>query len=305
VPAGRLAMNRRHITLRQLDIFQAVARHGGFTRAADALHLTQPAVSLQMQKLAESVGHPLFESRGRSMVLTEAGHELLRTCQTIDDAWGRFAAAIDARTALESGRLRVSVVTTAKYFLPRRLGEFCKVHPGIDVELEVGNRERILGRLREGIDDLYVMGVPPDDLDVESEPFMDNELVVIAPADDALPSSGKLPLAELAGRPFILREPGSGTRRQIDRFLAERRLRLDVKLSLGSNEAIRELVAGGMGWAILTRHALPADPAEAGVQVVAVEAFPLTGRWYVVHSRQRSLSLPAQAFRNHLLADVR
>jgi DNA-binding transcriptional LysR family regulator len=298
-------VNRRHITLRQLDIFQAVARHGGFTRAADALHLTQPAVSLQMQKLAESVGQALVVPRGRSLALTEAGKELLRTCQTIDDAWARFGAAIDAHAALERGRLRVSVVTTAKYFLPRRLGEFCKAHPGIDVELEVGNRERILGRLREGVDDLYVMGVPPDDLDVECEPFMDNQLVVIAPADEVRASSAGVPLAELAGRPFILREPGSGTRRQIDRFLAERRLRLDVKLSLGSNEAIRELVAGGMGWAILTRHALPAHPTEAGVQIVDVEGFPLTGRWYVVHPRQRSLSLPAQAFRAHLLAEGR
>jgi DNA-binding transcriptional LysR family regulator len=298
-------VNRRHITLRQLDIFQAVARHGGFTRAADALHLTQPAVSLQMQKLAESVGQALVVARGRSLALTEAGKELLRTCQTIDDAWARFGAAIDAHAALERGRLRVSVVTTAKYFLPRRLGEFCKAHPGIDVELEVGNRERILGRLREGIDDLYVMGVPPDDLDVECEPFMDNELVVIAPADDVWASSVRVPLAELAGRPFILREPGSGTRRQIDSFLAERRLRLDVKLSLGSNEAIRELVAGGMGWAILTRHALPAHPAEAGVQIVDVEGFPLMGRWYVVHPRHRSLSLPAQAFHAHLLTEGR
>jgi len=298
-------MNRRHITLRQLDIFQAVARHGGFTRAADALHLTQPAVSLQMQKLAESVGRPLFESRGRLLVLTEAGHELQRTCQTIDDAWARFGAVIDAHAALETGRLRISVVTTAKYFLPRRLGAFCKAHPGIDVELEVGNRERILGRLREGVDDLYVMGVPPDDLDVDCEPFMDNELVVIAPADETLPSGAPVPLAELAGRPFILREPGSGTRRQIDRFVAEQRLKLNVKLSLGSNEAIRELVAGGMGWAILSRHALPVDPSEAGVRVVDVEGFPLRGRWYVVHPRQRPLSLPALAFRNHLLADAR
>jgi LysR family transcriptional regulator, low CO2-responsive transcriptional regulator len=296
-------MKRRQITLRQLDIFQAVARHGGYTRAADSLHLTQPAISLQMQKLAEAVGHPLFEAQGRGMALTEVGRDLLRTCNDIEDSWARFGASVDAYGALERGRLRVSVVTTAKYFLPRRLGAFCKAHPGIDVELEVGNRERILGRLRDGLDDLYVMGLPPDDLDVACEPFMDNELLVVAPADAVIDDRSQLPISGLAGHSFILREPGSGTRRQIDRFLDERGIRLDVKLSMGSNEAIRELVAGGMGWSILSRHALPVDPADAGVRIVDVEGFPLRGRWYVVFSRQRALSLPARAFRAHLLSE--
>ena len=295
-------MNRRQITLRQLEVFQAVARHGGFTRAADALHLTQPAISLQMQKLADSVGRPLFETQGRALVLTEVGRELLRTCLAIDDAWAQFGKAVDAFGALERGRLRVSVVTTAKYFLPRRLGAFCKAHPGIDVELEVGNRERILGRLRDGLDDLYVMGLPPDGIDVVCDSFMDNELVVIAPADEAAGMEVLRP-KDLRGRSFILREPGSGTRRHVDLFLESRSLRLEVKLSLGSNEAIRELVAGGMGWAILSRHALPADPAEAGVRVVEVEGFPLRGHWYVVRERQREMSLPAQAFRAHLLSE--
>ena len=294
-------MIRRHITLRQLDIFQAVARLGGFTRAADALHLTQPAVSLQMQKLADSVGRPLFEQQGRVTALTPVGRELLRTCQSLDDAWTSFSAAVDAHEALERGRLRVAVVTTAKYFLPRRLGRFCQQHPGIEIELEVGNRERIIHRLRDGLDDLYIMGVPPDDIDVVSEPFMDNPLVVIAPLEGAAVTAGTLPLKTLQSQRFILREPGSGTRQHIERLLAAEGLRLDVKLTLGSNEAIRESVAGGLGWSIVSRHAVPVNPADAGVRIVDVAGFPLPGRWFFVHLRQRSLSLPAQAFRNDLL----
>jgi DNA-binding transcriptional LysR family regulator len=299
---GAYAVNRRHLSFRQLEVFAAVARERSFTRAADRLHLTQPAVSIQMQKLAESIGQPLFELVGREVRLTEIGRELLATCASIDDTWERFESALAGHHKLERGRLRVSTVMTAKYFLPRMLGQFCRRYPGIEVELEVLNRERIVNRLREGLDDLYVMGVPPDDLDVVTHPFLENQLIVIAPLDFASESPTPLQLSDLAHQRFILREVGSGTRRVIDSHLADTGVRFDVKLSLGSNEAIREAVAGGMGLAVLSRHALPARPEELGVRILDVAGFPLRRHWYIVHPRARLLPLAAQAFLDELLA---
>lgn len=293
-------MSRRHLTSRQLETFATVARLGSFSRAAEALHLTQPAVSIQIRQIADSVGLPLFEQTGRDIRLTAAGHELLQTARELDDSWSRFASAIDALKGLRKGRLRVALVTTAKYFLPRMLGNFCRRYPDIDIELEVANRARIVERLRANEDDLYIMSFPPEELDVVARPFLDNPLVVIAPADYPLPA-GPLTLADLVAYPFLLREAGSGTRRAIDRHLLKGGHTLNVKLSLGSNEAIRDLVATGMGLAILSRHVLGESPAQGGIRILEVEGFPLRQPWSVVHLRQKILSLPARAFMDELL----
>ena len=293
-------MPRRHLTFRQLETFATVARLGSFSRAAEALHLTQPAVSIQVRQITESIGLPLFEQSGREIRLTAAGQELLRTARELDDSWNRFESAVDALKGLKKGRLRVALVTTAKYFLPRMLGAFCQRYPDIEIELEVANRARIIERLRANEDDLYIMSFPPEELDVVATPFLDNPLVVVAPAAYPLPA-GPLSLADLAPHPFLLRETGSGTRKAVDRHLAANGLTLKVKLALGSNEAIRDLVASGMGLAILSRHALGAEPAEHGVRLLDVEGFPLQQPWSVVHLRSKVLSLPAQAFMDDLL----
>ncbi|MEN9478076.1 MAG: hypothetical protein RLZZ300_2217, partial [Pseudomonadota bacterium] len=203
-------MPRRHLTFRQLETFATVARLGSFSRAAEALHLTQPAVSIQVRQITESVGLPLFEQSGREIRLTAAGQELLRTARELDDSWNRFESAVDALKGLKKGRLRVALVTTAKYFLPRMLGAFCQRYPDIEIELEVANRARIIERLRANEDDLYIMSFPPEELDVVATPFLDNPLVVVAPAAYPLPA-GPLSLADLAPHPFLLRETGSGT----------------------------------------------------------------------------------------------
>lgn len=180
------------------------------------------------------------------------------------------------------------------------LGAFCQRYPDIDLELEVANRARIVERLRANEDDLYIMSFPPEELDVVARPFLDNPLVAIAPLGYPLPA-GPLTLAELAPHPFLLREAGSGTRRAIDRHLARCGLTLNVKLSLGSNEAIRDLVATGMGLAILSRHVLGEHPEQDGIRILEVDGFPLQQPWSVVHLRQKILSLPARAFMDELL----
>ena len=297
-------MSRRHLTFRQLETFATVARLGSFSRAAEALHLTQPAVSIQIRQITESVGLPLFEQSGREIRLTAAGQELLRTARELDDSWNRFESAVDALKGLKKGRLRVALVTTAKYFLPRMLGNFCRRYPDIDIELEVANRARIVERLRANEDDLYIMSFPPEELDVVATPFLDNPLVVVAPAAYPLPA-GPLSLADLAPHPFLLRETGSGTRKAVDRHLAANGLTLKVKLALGSNEAIRDLVASGMGLAILSRHVLGEHPEQEGLRILEVAGFPLQQPWSVVHLRQKILSLPAHAFMDELLPAVR
>ncbi len=297
-------MPRRHLTFRQLETFATVARLGSFSRAAEALHLTQPAVSIQVRQITESIGLPLFEQSGREIRLTAAGQELLRTARELDDSWNRFESAVDALKGLKKGRLRVALVTTAKYFLPRMLGAFCQRYPDIEIELEVANRARIIERLRANEDDLYIMSFPPEELDVVATPFLDNPLVVVAPAASPLPA-GPLSLADLAPHPFLLRETGSGTRKAVDRHLAANGLTLKVKLALGSNEAIRDLVASGMGLAILSRHVLGEHPEQEGLRILEVAGFPLQQPWSVVHLRQKILSLPAHAFMNELLPAVR
>jgi DNA-binding transcriptional LysR family regulator len=294
-------MPRRHITTRQLETFAAVARLGSFSRAADSLHLSQPAVSIQIRQIADTIGLPLFEQIGREIRLTAAGQELLHTTRELDDCWNRFESAVDALKGLKKGRLRVALVTTAKYFLPRMLGAFCQRYPDIEIELEIANRARIVERLRNNEDDLYIMSFPPDEIDVVARPFLDNPHVVIAASSYVAPTSGPLTLADLAHESFLLRETGSGSRKAIDRHLQRSGYSLRVKLSLGSNEAIRDLVASGMGLAILSRHALRANPAEDGLRILDVEGFPLQQPWSVVHLKHKVLSLPAQAFMDELL----
>lgn len=294
-------MPRRRITFHQLDIFAAVARHRSFSKAADSLHLTQPAVSLQIKHIADILGLPLFEQEGCAVVLTAAGEEVLKTVRELDDVWARFESAIDELKGLKRGRLRVALVPTAKYFLPRMLGDFSRRYPEVSIELEIADRERIVSRMRGNQDDLYIMVYPPEDLEVVSYPFLDNELVVIAPVDHWA-AAQQIEFGALLGERFILREVGSGSRRTIDAHLLLIGEKLDVKLAVSSNEAIRELVASGMGLAVLSRHALPANPASDGLCILDVQGFPLRKPWRAVHLKSKLLSLPARAFLDELLA---
>jgi len=297
-------MPRRRITFRQLQSFEAVARLGSFSRAAEALHLTQPAVSIQIRQIADILGMPLFESHARGATLTAAGEELLATVRQLDDVWNRFEAAIEDLKGMKRGKLRVALVSTAKYFLPRMLGAFCQRYPEIDLELEIANRARIVERIRDNRDDLYIMSYPPDELDIVVHPFLENEHVVIAPpAHWAV--GRRLTLAQLADEPFLLREEGSGSRHAVDEHQRKEGLALKIRFSLASNEAIRELVASGMGLAVLSRHAL-GDAIERGeLALLKVKGFPLRRPWNVVHLRSKLLSLPAQAFLDELLTSGR
>ncbi len=285
-----------HVTFRKLRLFLALAETGSVSRAAAAMHVTQPTASAQLKEVTEAVGLPLYEVISKRVHLTDAGRQLAQTARAMLAEWEAFEQHVDLVKGLSRGRLRVAAVSTAKYFIPRLIGSFCRLHPAIDVSLEVLNRDGVVARLRDNRDDIYIMSMPPE-LDLEDEVFMENPLVVIAARGAKLGRS--LSLAQLKDQRFILREPGSGTRMATDRHFAKRRFRPDVRLELGSNEAIREAVAGGLGLGVISRHALQVGK---DIRVLDVEGFPISSRWHVVHPRAKHLSPIAAAFRAHLLA---
>jgi LysR family transcriptional regulator, low CO2-responsive transcriptional regulator len=290
----------RNSTLRQLELFEAIARLGSFTRAAEELFLTQPTVSMQIKKLSDTVGMPLFEQVGKKIYLTEIGHELHRTCRGISDHLSNFEMIVADMKGLKKGKLRLAVVTTAKYFAPRLLGIFCQQYPGVDVSLKVSNRERVLERLAANQDDLYILGQPPVDADVVAEAFLENNLVVIAPANHPLAKKKRIPLERLAKEPFLLREPGSGTRMATERQFAKSGLKLKMRMELGSNEAIKQAVIGGLGVSVLSRHTLESDTPSKQFVVLNVQGFPIKRHWYFVYPAGKQLSIIARTFADHL-----
>ncbi|RMF65417.1 MAG: LysR family transcriptional regulator, partial [Cyanobacteria bacterium J069] len=245
-----------HATLHQLKVFEATARHGSFTRAAEELFLTQPTVSMQVKQLTKAIGLPLFEQVGKRLFLTDAGRELFSTCQEIFGKLEQFEMTVADLKGMKQGRLRLAVITTAKYFLPRLLGPFCQKYPGVDISLAVTNHERVIERLANNQDDLYVMSQLPENLDIAAHPFLDNPLVVIGPKTHPLAHEKNIPLKRLAEETFIMREPGSGTRRAFQRLLDDHGLSVRVRLELGSNEAIKQAIAGGLGLSVLSSHTI-------------------------------------------------
>ncbi|MFA7317741.1 MAG: LysR substrate-binding domain-containing protein [Sulfuricella sp.] len=290
----------KHATLRQLKVFESVARNLSFTRAAEELHLTQPTVSIQLKQLSDIVGLPLLEQIGKRIHLTDAGRELLKVSHDIFEGLSRFEMLVSDMKGVKAGKLRLAVITTAKYFVPRLLGSFRQRYPGIDVSLKVTNRERVLQRMADNEDDLYVLGQPPEHMEVELEPFLENPLVVLAASSHPLAAERNIPLSRLVEEPFLMREAGSGTRLATERFFGERGLKLKVRMELGSNEAIKQAVAGGLGIAVLSAHTLALERSAEDLVLLDVAGFPIRRHWYIAHPKDKQLSVVALAFLDFL-----
>ena len=290
----------RHATLHQLRIFLAVADHLSFARAAEALHLSPPTLSLQVKQLSETVGEALFEQLGKKIHLTAAGRTLAEACRDIEGRMERLSQDLAALQGVERGSLRLSILTTVKYTVPKLLGGFCAAHPGIDVAMQVGNREMLVQRLNANEDDLCIMGQPPANMDLVSEFFMDNPLVVIAPPDHPLAGKRRIAPQRLAREPFIQREAGSGTRLTSERFFAEQGITLQSRLEVGSHEAIKQTVAGGLGIAVVSATTVVSELALGELVQLDVKGFPLLRQWYVVYPRGKRLSAAALAFKDWL-----
>jgi LysR family transcriptional regulator, low CO2-responsive transcriptional regulator len=292
-----------NITFRQLRLFLALADTGSVSRAAHDCHVTQPTASMQLKEVSDSVGIPLYEVVSRKVHLTDTGRDLARTARSIADDWAAFEQRMDATKGLTRGKLRVAVVSTAKYFVPRLLGTFCSRYPEIDISLEILNRDGVVQRLRDNQDDLYIMSRPPTDIELEDEVFMPNPLVVIAAHSHPLMARRNLELGDLSKLRFILRERGSGTRMAIDAHFKRLKFKPDLRLELGSNEAIKEAVAGNLGVSIVSGHALHGRMAEHGVSVLDVTGFPIESSWHVVRQKGKQLSPIARVFQDHLLVE--
>ncbi len=293
------------VTLHQLRVFEAAARHNSFTRAAEELYLTQPTVSIQVKQLTKAVGMPLFEQVGKKLFLTDAGQELYAASKDVFERLSQLEMTVADLQGMKQGSLRLAVITTAKYFVPRLLGSFCKQYPGIKISLKVTNHERLIERLNSNQDDLYILSRPPSGNDIKKQPFLDNPLVVMAPADHPLAGQKNIPIQRLADEPFIMRETGSGTREAAEQLFAEQGVTMDVKLDLGSNEAIKEAIVGGLGLSVLSYHTLTSLGETPRLTVLDVQGFPIHRQWHVIYPNGKQLSVVANTFLDFLLTESR
>jgi DNA-binding transcriptional LysR family regulator len=293
------------VTLRQLRVFVAAARHLSFGKAAEELHLTPPAISMQIKELEDQVGLPLFDRSGRSVALTVTGEyllvyarKILATLKDAEDAVARFRG-------LQTGRLTIGMVSTAKYFVPRLMARFRTEHPGVEVRLAIGgNREQLAGLLRANEVDLAIMGRPPREMATRAEPFAVHPHVIVTPPDHPLARIGHAPAAALADYEFLIREEGSGTRAAMEKFFADHRLQPRIAMEMPSNETIKQAVMAGIGISFLSLHTIGIELKAGLIAVPDIEDLPVLRRWYVVNTLAKTLSPAAEAFRYFILEEA-
>ena len=294
-----LSLHRSVGTFRQLQILMTVAETGSVSAAAESLALSQPTVSMQLKKLADTVGLPLYEHVGGRFVPTEAGSAVLGAAREIASQFEGLHQTLTDLRGLKAGTLRIGIVTTAKYFVPHLLGEFAQRYPDIDIDMKVSNREMTIERLTSGLDDCAMFSHPPDDDTIESFRFLPNPLVAIAPVDHPLTERGYISLAEFAESPFLIRERGSGTRRTIEALFEECNIKPNIRMTIDSGEAIKHAVMSGLGTSIVSSYTL-AYGGHHGVEELQVEHLPLLSHWYFARLKKRRASLVANAFVDYL-----
>lgn len=293
-----------HLTLRQLRAFSSVSRLLSFTKAAEDLNLSQPAVSMQVKQLEGQIGQPLFEQMGKKIYLTEAGREVYHYSKAIMGEIDNMEAALASLQGIEHGSLKISVATTAHYFAPKLLSIFYGRFPGVDVRLDVTNRETLLNQLSENVVDMVIMGQPPRGIEVESSVFMENPLVVITPPEHPFNKERSISVDRLSEETFIVREKGSGTRSAMERFFKHHKMKLKTGMEVSSDEAIKQSVQAGLGLGIMSRDATKMELELGRLSIPDVLHFPIVRHWYVVHRKGKRLSPVAQAFRDFLINEA-
>lgn len=290
---GRMS---RAATLRQLQVFDTLAKLKSFSRVAEEMHLSQPTVSMQIKKLSEVIDLPLTEQIGKEIYLTEAGQALAKLSRSIMQSLESFEECIDDLRGLEGGRVRLAVISTAQYFLPQVMQSFLAQHPQIDIVMEVVNKEHLLERLANNQDDLYILGQPPEAIPVISERLAVNPLVFVAKKDYPLPEQTQFTLNDLTELPFLMREPGSGIRAHLERVFLEMNYRPNIRMTLGSNEAIRLGVLSGLGISVISMHTVREELKRKELKILPVKGFPIERNWFLAWPKGKNLSLSANKF---------
>ena len=291
-------------TIRQLEILLAVHDKGGINEAAKALFLTQPTVSIQMKKLTEAVGEPIYQFTNRKLVFTDIGLEMVKTAVEVLDSFARLDMSLGKMRQCKSGTLRIAVVTTSKYFIPHLLGPFCEQYPEIDIQLNVGNREQTIDRLKQGIDDFHVFSHPPIDSDSDSIELLQNPLVAIAHKAHPLAKHKQVSLEQLCQAPFLIREKGSGTRHAIEGFFKQHQVSPNVKMTIESNEAIKHCVMAKLGISILSAHTLTYGGQNDLIRL-PIKELPINAKWFFVWSKSKRQTLIANQFLEHIQTNGR
>lgn len=292
-----------HLTLQQLRLFESVSRLGSYTRAADEFFITQPAVSIQIKRLEEQVGLPLFEQVGKKTFPTAAGKTVYAASLDIINRLEGLRISIEELKGTVKGALQMSVVSSAKYFLPKILGGFLQSYPDVEPKLKFTNRARVIDRLMSNDDDFVVMGQIPKHENLQAYPFLNNILGIVAHSDHPLANKKNITLKELAKQRFLIREAGSGTRYVFDQLLQEHGIEIEPYMELGSSEALKQAVMAGLGIAVLSLHTVQLERDVNKLTVLDVEGFPLKRRWYAVHLKGKKLSLVAQTFLDYILEE--
>lgn len=289
-----------HATLQQLRLFAAVAEHKSVTRAAEEVHLTQPAVSIQIKRLESKVGMPLIEHIGKELHLTVAGEEVFDAAKDVLERLSDLENTLNDLQGEVAGPLNVHVVSSGKYFMPHLLGSFVRRYPKVEPRLQITNRASLLAGLAKNQSDLYIMGQPPEGVAVVDYPFLENILVVVARPDHPLAGKKKIPLARIATERFVGRESGSGTRKAVEKLFHDKGLDITAYIELDSAEGIKQGVIGGLGIGVLSKHSLRLEIEAGELVILDVQGFPLRRRWYVSHREGKRLSRAAQVFLQYL-----
>jgi DNA-binding transcriptional LysR family regulator len=295
----------KNATLRQLKVFETVARHSSFSRAAEELHLTQPAISTQIKTLEGHAGLPLFEQLGKKIYLTPAGSELLFYSKQITRLFQEAEEALTQFKGISGGKLNVSVISAGDYFFPRLLVEFARQHTGVILNLKVHNREELLQQLDDNLTDLAIMVRPPKDLDTVNESFAPHPYVMVAAPSHPLAKEKNIPVERLLSEPFVVREKGSDTWNSMEEGFAGRLDLHDIKIAMEikSTETIKQAVIAGIGISFLSAHTIGLERKAESLAILNVTGFPVMLNWYVVHRRNKRLPPVALAFKNFLLSD--
>lgn len=289
------------ITFRQLEIFSSVARHMSFTKAAEELHLSQPAVSMQVKQMENLINSPLTEKVGKKLFLTEIGQIVLDYAEKILASKAALEETLASLDGIEKGHLNIAVPETANPFVTLLLAQFRKIHPGISFNLQIHNRQGLLNCLKNNQTDLVIMGKTPADMELISEPFMNNPLVIIAPPDKSRNPKAVIKMNDLMKEEFVVREEGSGTRNAMRRFFLAHELQLKTSMEMPNNEAIKQAVSAGLGLGIVSLHTLQQELALQQVEVLNVRELPIMRIWYIVHHKHKVITPTMEVFKQFVL----